>query len=68
MRGATLEAALCTSVGVAQETELLAPDLAVAVDLVFDTTDLRSFSLSFEKVGRWTASMEFPSKSITAAE
>jgi hypothetical protein len=51
----------------ARDTWLLtsAATLVVALE---DTVDRTSFSLSSEKSGRKTASMEFPSKSMIAAE
>jgi hypothetical protein len=52
MGGGVREAVLVTSLGTAREMELLASERAVAVDLAFDTTDLTSFSLSSENVGR----------------
>jgi hypothetical protein len=50
--GAALEVVLLTSVGAAREKELLASDRAMVVDLAFEMTDLMSFSLSSENVGR----------------
>jgi hypothetical protein len=54
--------------GGARETDVLASDGFLEVDREVETRDLTSFSQSSERPGRKTASMEFPSKSITAAE
>ncbi len=67
MGGGERETVDFNSEGEARETWLLTSEAGLFIALE-DTSDLMSFSLSSEPFGRKTASMEFPSKSMIAAE